>query len=384
MEGQKIQMIHNEFVEYMKANANRLYTEKGYTMEDYNRDYANVEVLPFDLSRFGLSFSEEQLKVINLFFTEERVNRLGHTLLEGHLMNSSEHMVANTLGFDMVTDRGYSGFGKCDENKCVFEFCEGDIYLVLCENMKEYHEELESHCKFYEVEDRLPDLVFVDNRKVAYLQGGDDPGFDEYDMADSSRKLTLASVETAVSAWLSGFKKEGAFAAVTGLDINSDDYKEMLALVESLCEQEFPELHDAVFGDGAGAVDLIFRDRNDSDSYNLYYYNPDSNAGGLIEQCPFRKEDAAEMIGNEDYMDVLASYTHYLSDVDTEHFFNTIFELIEMMRDGFYLGYDVSEVCKGIVGEKTLDDKLVNAVERSGESTSLGSDKSVLPEIGLV
>ena len=343
-----------------------------------------MEVLQFDLSRFGLSFSEEQLKVINLFFTEERVNRLGHTLLEGHLMNSSEHMVANTLGFDMVTDRGYSGFGKCDENKCVFEFCEGDIYLVLCENMKEYHEELESHCKFYEVEDRLPDLVFVDNRKVAYLQGGDDPGFDEYDMADSSRKLTLASVETAVSAWLSGFKKEGAFAAVTGLDINSDDYKEMLALVESLCEQEFPELHDAVFGDGAGAVDLIFRDRNDSDSYNLYYYNPDSNAGGLIEQCPFRKEDAAEMIGNEDYMDVLASYTHYLSDVDTEHFFNTIFELIEMMRDGFYLGYDVSEVCKGIVGEKTLDDKLVNAVERSGESTSLGSDKSVLPEIGLV
>lgn len=182
----KIKMSHNEYKEFMRTNANRLYDGSGYSMTDYNRDCDNVEVIPFDLSRFGLTFSEEQLKAINAFFTEERQNRLGHTLLEGHLMNSSEHMIANTLDIDIVADKGYNGFGKCDANKCVFEFCEGDIYLTLCETVKEYNEELESLCQFYEVEDRLPDLVFVDNRKGAYLHGWDDPGYDEYDCIDDT------------------------------------------------------------------------------------------------------------------------------------------------------------------------------------------------------
>lgn len=183
----KVKMTHNEYLEFMKANANRLYAEKGYTMADYNRDCDSVEVQPYDLGRFGLDFSEEQLRVINSYFTEERVNQRGHMLLEGHVISDgAEFRVADRLGIDIVADKGFSGFGKSDENKCVFEFCEGDIYLVLCETLKEYHEELESHCKHYGVEDRLPELVFVDNRKGAYLHGWDDPGYDEYDVASAS------------------------------------------------------------------------------------------------------------------------------------------------------------------------------------------------------
>lgn len=149
MNNQKVKMTHNEFVEYMKANANRLYSEKGYTMAHYNQDCDNVEVLDYDLSRFQLDFSEDQLRVINAYFTEETVSRLGNMRLVGHTLGSGEYRVANTLGIDMLANGAYNGFGKSDENKCLFEFCEGDIYLILCENEEAYKAELDSFKEFY-------------------------------------------------------------------------------------------------------------------------------------------------------------------------------------------------------------------------------------------
>lgn len=182
--------------------------------------------------------------------------------------------------------------------------------------------------------------------------------------------LTLEAVDAVASEWFYSLRK-GVFGSVTELDVESDTYKEIMDMVEALCAKEFSELHEAVFGD-PGAGDLIFRDRHDAESYNLFYYNPDSSYGGLIEQCPFSEEDAPQMIDNEDYMDVLAPYTHYLSDVDSEHFFNTIFELIELKQDGFYLGNDVSEVCQKIVSEK---DKSVAELIGDAEERSEASEK---------
>ena len=130
------------------------------------------------------------------------------------------------------------------------------------------------------------------------------------------------------------------------LDIESPDYKKIFTLIKGLCSTEFPELHEAIFeNDG---IDLIFRDKRNPDWYILYYYNPDSNAGGQIVECPFNKEDALNMVDNEDCLDVLAGHVQYLYDVDSAFFFNCIFDMLEMKQTGLYLGNDVDTVCRGL------------------------------------
>lgn len=196
--------------------------------------------------------------------------------------------------------------------------------------------------------------------KFTYVNCGLNKSSDE-------RALTAEEVENKVYAWIGELRKAQGEPIVNNLDIDSDDYKKMLGLVKDLCKREFPDLHEAIFGDGAGEMDLIFRDKWQPDScFKLYYYNPDSVAGGLIEECPFDVMDAGEMVGNDDYIDVLAENTHYLSDVNTEHFFGTIFGLLEWKRDGLYLGTDVHSVCKMIdEGSKDIAKVLAEAQEKS-------------------
>lgn len=172
---------------------------------------------------------------------------------------------------------------------------------------------------------------------------------DEFDMC--------SVIEKAVYDWLSQQPRT--------LDIHSPDYKKIVNLVEIVCNEEFPELSESVFG--SNDDNFIFRDRNNPGWYNLYYYNPDSSAGGQIVQCPFNELDAAEMMVNEHFVDVLADRTQYLSDVDTEVFFDTLFELIQMKREGLYLGNNVYDVCREILAEKnkSLHEVIDNAVERS-------------------
>lgn len=134
-----------------------------------------------------------------------------------------------------------------------------------------------------------------------------------------------------------------------GLDIKSEKYKEMLSLVEDLCREHFPELYESIFVDDS--VDLIFKSTYDPQLFSLYYYNPDSSAGGQIVNCPFSVEDAAEIIEGEDYIEVLAKNIQYLSDVDSELFFEDIFNLIRLKEDGLYLGNDIHAVCKKILEE---------------------------------
>ena len=158
--------------------------------------------------------------------------------------------------------------------------------------------------------------------------------------------LSLESAEEIISIWLYNIGQNDK-DALRNLFMGSAEYKEAVELIKNISSKEFPEMYDAFFVDTG--IDLIFKDKYDEDKFELYYYNPDSNAGGQIVQCSFYKEDVPEILNNEDYFDILAEYPQYLSDVDTEHFFGTIFELIYKKTEGLYLGNNIDEVCKNIL-----------------------------------
>ena len=143
-------MTHNEYQEFLKQNASRFNNEKGYSMEDYERDADSVDITGFELEQFNLS--DEAKVIINKMFHSDEKSRLENMLLRGHVFSSDQHAIGNSLGCELMKDNYYNGFFKNDESRCFFEFCEGDISLVLCETDLEYKKELERYCEFYEIE----------------------------------------------------------------------------------------------------------------------------------------------------------------------------------------------------------------------------------------
>ena len=162
----KQQMTHNEYMEFLQKNAARLHTDNGYTMEDYKRDADNVDILGFDLERFGLS--AEMQKVINDGFESDSVNGRGHTCMRGHYFDwGFVSKIANGLECDEVASGAYNGFFKNDSARLVLSWCEGDITLVLCDSKEAYFNELDTCFKFYKVDWR----VFVEGAYNLYLDG---------------------------------------------------------------------------------------------------------------------------------------------------------------------------------------------------------------------
>ncbi len=137
------------------------------------------------------------------------------------------------------------------------------------------------------------------------------------------------------------------------LNTDSPYYKGALELVESHCSIVFPDLYDILSNP---LVDLIFKDGSKYD-YALFYYNPDSNAGGQIVQCPFTEEQAKRMIQNEDYLDVLAENTQYLYDIDDICFFDCIFYLLDLKGPEHYLGNNIDMVCQKILSQNQESSK---------------------------
>lgn len=154
--------------------------------------------------------------------------------------------------------------------------------------------------------------------------------------------LSLGDAGEVISDWLYDIGRNDK-DALRNLFMDSPEYKQAVELIENISLKEFPEMYEAFFVDNG--IDLIFQNRYDKDSFELYYYNPDSNAGGQIVQCSFNREDIPKMINNEDYIDILAEYPQYLSDVDTDFFFGTILELMDKKIDGLYLGNNINKVC---------------------------------------
>ena len=161
-------------------------------------------------------------------------------------------------------------------------------------------------------------------------------------------------------------------------DLHDPEYGQAKTLLASLCEHQFPELHAAVFQHED--LDLIFK--NPDGSFQLVYYNPDASAGGQIVQCPFDVSQAKRMQYNDTYLDVLAENTQYLSDINTEHFFRTAFDLLSAKAEGRFLGTDVKAVCRNICtqtkeasyGKDSLHAKLASAASRAGAQDHTDTD----------
>lgn len=167
----KVKMTHNEYHDFLAANASRLYTEEGYTMADYKRDADSVEVLSFDLAPYRDRLSDSAIQVINALLNTERTSRLGNLLLEGHGDDDFIRLLAYKLDCDLVCDKFYNGFYKNDNALCVLEFCEGDVYLILCETEEAYRAEVASSNKFYGVETEAAEKTFKEGSYNCYFDG---------------------------------------------------------------------------------------------------------------------------------------------------------------------------------------------------------------------
>lgn len=144
----KVEMTHNEYQEFLKNNASRFYTDSNYTMEDYNRDAENVIIKGFELNKFPLT--DEMKELINSIFKSERVSRMDNLLLDGFLpSNTGIYSLAAALGCELVCDNGLNGFFRNDKERFLLEFCEGDLYLEICETDIDYKKALDSSCEFY-------------------------------------------------------------------------------------------------------------------------------------------------------------------------------------------------------------------------------------------
>jgi hypothetical protein len=119
--------------------------------------------------------------------------------------------------------------------------------------------------------------------------------------------------------------------------------------------KDFPALHAAIFGTDNTDPDFVFS--KGPDDHYLYYFNPCSNAGGQIVICPFDDEMAKRVIAGEDFIEVAAEAPQYLADINHISFFDTISELIELLKEGNFIGKSTSKedmisLMKKIVGKK--------------------------------
>ena len=124
---------------------------------------------------------------------------------------------------------------------------------------------------------------------------------------------------------------------------NPKSWEYMKAVYQASCStrREFPALHEAIFGSNEGSPDFVFS--KGADEHRIYYFNPDSNAGGQVVECPFDDAMARQMLEGEDWIEVVAEVTQYLSDINHGSFFDTIAELISNFKEGKFVGIGVTE-----------------------------------------
>lgn len=149
------------------------------------------------------------------------------------------------------------------------------------------------------------------------------------------------------------------------LDTRSAQYREAMDMMEEICGWSFPELAGMVFDNSDG--DLVFREPSSTGEYAWYYYNSDSNAGGQIVGMPFDEDKAIKMLSHPEPISVIDGRKCWMEDVDKKGFFITIFDMLQMNKDGWFIGTDIQEVCKEISGQKQVDSLISNATGRAEE-----------------
>ncbi len=119
---------------------------------------------------------------------------------------------------------------------------------------------------------------------------------------------------------------------------DTEAYAGLLKQAEEYCRKAFPVLHETVFGE----EDYFFLYYN-CDFFTLYYYNPDSNAGGQIVECTFDEEMAKRILKGEPLTNVLAEREQYLYDINTKSFFEKLKMLADAQHDRDFFGYVENE-----------------------------------------
>jgi hypothetical protein len=117
-------------------------------------------------------------------------------------------------------------------------------------------------------------------------------------------------------------------------NVKSEEYLRALYNVSIDTEVNCPALNNAIFGPFDCDL-LISKGRDD---HHIYYFNADSNAGGQIVHCLFDDDMARRMLDGEDWIDVVAETTQYLSDINTVHFFDTVADIVDAYHGDSYIG----------------------------------------------
>jgi len=233
----------------------------------------------------------------------------------------------------------------------------GYTYAELHDRIMEYLEE-QGVLAFYEQKSFHPGVnqadAFIKAANHTYLNDSIPLSDIEFESTPSSG-IDAEAVKGAVWELLDQFDNE--------IDIKSSEYQTAIQLTESLCFYKFPKLYDSIVC--KSDYDLIFA--KSEGEYSLFYYNPDSVSGGQIVECSFDMDDAKRILDGEPYIDVLAEHTQYLNDINTVHFFHTIFNLIEAKNDGMYLGNDILRVCHSIVNDKEFSGTSLNEMIQTAE-----------------
>lgn len=147
----KLQMTHNEYLEFLRTNVSRIYNEKGYSHKRYLDEADNVEILPFNLSAFNLT--EEIKTTINNIFTEETTSKNGEYMLKGFSQTESEwYKITDKLKLKRVMGYHYSGYCFNEELNIYMTYSEGDLFLKLFTSETDYKLSLKETIEWYENE----------------------------------------------------------------------------------------------------------------------------------------------------------------------------------------------------------------------------------------
>lgn len=140
-------MTHNEYKDYLKANASKIYNVKGYTMDDYMKDANSIEIIDYDLSKYNLP--QKIQAIVNKIFDTNEIDKSDNELFRGSCSLENVYLLAKQLECESGYTGGYSGFYYNIDKKMMLEFAEGDVTLILCENKEKYNECLTNTIEFY-------------------------------------------------------------------------------------------------------------------------------------------------------------------------------------------------------------------------------------------
>lgn len=147
----KLKMTHNEYMEFVKRNISKVSNEQepNYGYKQYLEDVNSVEVLPYDLSNFGLPENIE--RAINCIFTEEITGEDDEYTLKGFAESEKDwYKITDRLNLKRAMGYYYSGYCYSETHNMYMTYSEGDLYLKLFTNEHDYKSSLERTIKWYE------------------------------------------------------------------------------------------------------------------------------------------------------------------------------------------------------------------------------------------